>query len=490
MLDRNKILGRFGVAATAGLWLFLAILLGLALITWLWPSPGDASAFDGPVWPHLLGGEIQAQAQGPVVEVGRVEGMVNLQGRADHSTVQIELDGIPPTTGPDASGAYTFEDVAPGKYVLNFTHPSYLSHGIYLNISSGQTTEATVELRGGDVDRNNVINLVDLAAIAGELGSTSVVDEDVNGDGVVNVRDLVLAGGNFFRRAELPVSRGQQRLDDLIQSLVEGPPGGVEAAIDAGMEILYGGLRPVISPDLADTGPAASQTQLAHQAISAKEMAFAEALRLASQRTDLDRGLAGRAVDLKLFVEEMNEVAEAVGQATSQCGMKVDDPQRGMDLRLPPCDQLTPLLNVDPVTGMPLHPCWPFLCPSFSVKLRGPTFPQPWALTWEEDVKLLGPIAPGACGNVVKETRGLMVRLHFDRITIVRDPWVSVFGVARGTRIPIWSIEWVPSEYVKTWEICNVVDSAGLPGTQTTVSQQVKQDIPLNFVWRFYGKDR
>ncbi len=48
---------------------------------------------------------------------------------------------------------------------------------------------------------------------------------------------------------------------------------------------------------------------------------------------------------------------------------------------------------------------------------------------------------------------GLMLRLTLRRIIIVSDPWVATFGVPRGTRIPIWTLELVPSEYAKEWNI-------------------------------------
>ena len=100
------------------------------------------------------------------------------------------------------------------------------------------------------------------------------------------------------------------------------------------------------------------------------------------------------------------------------------------------------------------------------------------------------PIEVGSCVVVFKETKGLMLRLHFERVIVVTDPWVVTFGVPRGTRIPIWRLEWVPSQYVKEWNICNKKSADGTTGIENTVSQRVKQDIPLNFFWRFYPKTR
>ena len=104
------------------------------------------------------------------------------------------------------------------------------------------------------------------------------------------------------------------------------------------------------------------------------------------------------------------------------------------------------------------------------------------------------PIELGSCVVVFKETKGLMLRLHFERIIVVTDPWVATFGVPRGTKVPIWRLEWVPSQYVKEWNMCNKTiknaDGTVTTGIENTVTQRVKQDTALNFFWRFYPKTR
>ncbi|MCI0438129.1 MAG: hypothetical protein L0177_03245 [Chloroflexi bacterium] len=285
----------------------------------------------------------------------------------------------------------------------------------------------------------------------------------------------------------------QQRLDQIIKILQADPgPEAVGAAIDDGLEILYGGLRPLPSlpANDAEGQTVLQQTREAHRAISDSEMRFAQALEQFALE-GRSQEMKGRALDLKLFIEQMNEVAQAVGEVTQQCG-------NGQSLSVAPCDQLRPLL--DEATGheQPIGLLTSddervsgnaqvgvtAIRPSYSFKLRSPFVPR-WFGQWEEDVLLTEPLASGECAVVFKETKGLMVRLHFERVTVVRDPWVATFGVPRGTRIPIWSLEWVPSEYVKEWNICNSNGSIN-----KTVTQRVKQDIPLNFFWRYYPKTR
>jgi hypothetical protein len=286
----------------------------------------------------------------------------------------------------------------------------------------------------------------------------------------------------------------QSRLDQVIRILQTDPgPEAVRTAIDDGMEILYGGMRPLPSlpSNDAEGRQILEQTQAAHKAIGDAELKLAGALGEYALRGK-SQELKGRALDLKLFVEQMNEVAQALGQVTQQCGTEAS-------LDRSPCDELRPLLDeatgheISATTGQVITEARAagaaqtaqigFVRPSYSVKLRSPFVP-PWFGAWEEDVQVTDPISPGDCVVVFKETKGLMLRLHFERVIVVTDPWVGTFGAARGTRIPIWRMEWVPSEYAKEWNICNANGKI-----EKTVTQRVKQDVPLNFFWRYYRKD-
>ena len=87
--------------------------------------------------------------------------------------------------------------------------------------------------------------------------------------------------------------------------------------IDSGMEILYGGLRPLPSgpDDPSRDDNVLSRTTRVHKLISDKELEFAVAL----GEYALNGGCSqqgGRALDLKLFIEQMNEVANALAVFT------------------------------------------------------------------------------------------------------------------------------------------------------------------------------
>ncbi len=256
------------------------------------------------------------------------------------------------------------------------------------------------------------------------------------------------------------------RLNQLIRIITEGPLDVCEAAAEAirhGMEVLYGGLRPLPTP-----GEVRAITIQADHAIARNEKIFAEAL---DQFILGDRcpDQAGEALDLKLMIEQINEVAVAVGRVTINC-------QEGK-----PCSDLVPFLDEETGHEIVRDPNQIVTVP-FSLKLRSPFVPSNTTFRWQEHVVSTQPIPPSSCVAVFKETRGLMLRLRLVRIDVVRDPWATAL-LARGTKIPVWALEWVPSQYGKTWSICNVGGAL-----KTTVTQRVKQDIPLNYFWRYYHK--
>lgn len=273
-------------------------------------------------------------------------------------------------------------------------------------------------------------------------------------------------------QAQTPGSSMEQRMAQILAVLERGEPcEAVGAALDNGLEILYGGLRPLKSKGLEEL------TQRADTLVSEMEMRLAQALERYG-RTGKCPDRQDQALDLKLFIEQMNEVAQAVGAITLRCG-------EGDNVAQPPCDELQALLDEDTgreIVGTPGQTT--IIRPSYSVKLRSPAV-APWIRRWEEDVRLTQPIGRGECVVVFKESKGLMLRLHYHRIIVVTDPWVTTFGVPRGTRIPIWTISWVPSEYGKEWNICNPEGT----GIVKTVTQRVVQDRPLEFFWRRYPKD-
>ena len=81
-----------------------------------------------------------------------------------------------------------------------------------LDIALATNNTAIIEMfpepppRKEDVNRDGVVNILDLVAVASKFGEKDAGNADVNGDGVVDIRDLVLVAGAFGTTASAPAS--------------------------------------------------------------------------------------------------------------------------------------------------------------------------------------------------------------------------------------------------------------------------------------------
>ena len=72
------------------------------------------------------------------------------------------------------------------------------------NIIDGRVVEPP-KLRE-DVNRDGIVNILDLVLVSGQFGQSGQNNADVNGDGIVNILDLVLVAGAFGNTAAAPSS--------------------------------------------------------------------------------------------------------------------------------------------------------------------------------------------------------------------------------------------------------------------------------------------
>lgn len=138
--------------------------------------------------------------------VGSIQGVVNYQRRNDHSGIMLTvLAGGPTgttyaqfTTGAD--GTFRFDNVPAGTYSIQFFGTSHLGTIYTFNVDAAGSVLNTVTLLAGDTDGNNSIDLADAALIGANLQQTAPpapAAADLNADGLINIVDLVLVGGNF-----------------------------------------------------------------------------------------------------------------------------------------------------------------------------------------------------------------------------------------------------------------------------------------------------
>lgn len=141
------------------------------------------------------------------VQTTTFSGAVLLQGRNNHSGTHIflteepcsEPPPAPPTAITDSDGR--FEILAAD----NKTYQCFRADRVgYLSAqtSSPEQDLAPITLLGGDVNGDEVVDILDLAFIASRY-RTPDVDGDINADGLVNIFDLVITASNYQERGPI-----------------------------------------------------------------------------------------------------------------------------------------------------------------------------------------------------------------------------------------------------------------------------------------------
>lgn len=130
-----------------------------------------------------------------------ISGLVTMQGRP---TVR---DGVPLALNATAYTAtsnemtdinYYFIGVELGPYTFTTSQPRYLN--IMANISVNDLANMqlpSLRLLGGDVNQDYKISVADASDVGTAWGSTANPEANINYDGIVNIQDLALVGGNF-----------------------------------------------------------------------------------------------------------------------------------------------------------------------------------------------------------------------------------------------------------------------------------------------------
>jgi hypothetical protein len=134
-----------------------------------------------------------------ISDCNAVSGVISLQGRTNHSGISVtNSQGQQTQTGAD--GSFTIGQGGP----LNFSYPGYLTAQteplVSIESASSITTIDNKTLLAGDINQDNIINIIDLTYIAQQYGTT-VPLADLNADGVVDIMDLVLSAGNYGQQA-------------------------------------------------------------------------------------------------------------------------------------------------------------------------------------------------------------------------------------------------------------------------------------------------
>ncbi len=162
-------------------------------------------------------------------DLANYTGFVDLQGRTNDGGATISVYNQAAKTGAlylaagtsGSGGGYTTAYIAPYQLVFNTTYYFQVDAPLYLPTTAVDvavtdfahshlldtqplTSLSALLLLGGDATDDDIIGLGDASCIGGSYQSTSTctgglgADADVNGDGVVDILDLTLMGGNYL----------------------------------------------------------------------------------------------------------------------------------------------------------------------------------------------------------------------------------------------------------------------------------------------------
>lgn len=129
-------------------------------------------------------------------------GSVQMQGRTVRAGVKLNLDGdydYETTSTAPITGNFSFANVATGAYKLSITHDRYLSLKDFdLLVYKDILNWGRFELKGGDLNKNEQIDLADASMVGANYGATGDNPGDANFDSRVNIQDLAMVGGNYL----------------------------------------------------------------------------------------------------------------------------------------------------------------------------------------------------------------------------------------------------------------------------------------------------
>ena len=106
---------------------------------------------------------------------------------------------------PDLDGSFEFTGLMPWSYEISAAAVGFMSVGkAEFPVGGSPVTLFATELRAGMANRDDVVNIRDISAIAASFGAVVVgrVDGfgnivDLNADGIVDIRDISAAASNF-----------------------------------------------------------------------------------------------------------------------------------------------------------------------------------------------------------------------------------------------------------------------------------------------------
>lgn len=211
---------QFGVPAVSGDGVLLRLTFGgvgvgssaVTITNAVFAAPSGAKTY-----PLLQQGSLTSLYDPTLYTASSLSGSLSRQGVSERGGIPVSLSvgsylGSGPyqvtTIGQNGTNL-TFPSIIADQYLITTAQPRFLNLDVSLNktkaITSGPgSLPALVLVSGNAVWTDNVINAGDASLVGSWFGKTEadlaageILDADVNFDGVVDIRDLALVAGNF-----------------------------------------------------------------------------------------------------------------------------------------------------------------------------------------------------------------------------------------------------------------------------------------------------
>lgn len=158
---------------------------------------------DVAIWSLDAPGAPAADVSGSPVSGVTVVGVVRMQGVVDHEGISVRMQPGQFLATTDSFGNFSLVDVPIGHYTMFAESPAFIGRTMDVVVDdAGSPIRLTAtELRGGDVNRDRVVSLADLAVIVVDLvWGDATGRSDVDRSGRVDGTDLQIALRNLYLR--------------------------------------------------------------------------------------------------------------------------------------------------------------------------------------------------------------------------------------------------------------------------------------------------
>ncbi|MBI1882332.1 MAG: hypothetical protein HYR94_29520 [Chloroflexi bacterium] len=211
----NPLIGSNVADAGAGTWLGALSLQNpaeplsgeglFATLTYTTLAPGTTAITCEPLASDRDGFELPISAADgsvTVLALGGISGVVTYQGRLNHANIEVTAVGpVTYSALTDSAGQHALNSLKAGDYQVKADAELYLPNCTTATVTGDQTTTLTeTVLRGGDTNDNDKIKIGDATLISSNFDLAVPSGDphaDINADGIVNVQDLSMLGGNF-----------------------------------------------------------------------------------------------------------------------------------------------------------------------------------------------------------------------------------------------------------------------------------------------------